>query len=322
MLERGLRASGCRPHDARIRGCSATIARHKRGNRCTVVYTLTFHGRDGAGWPARVAAKAYRGSAGLLAYQAMCALWGSPLRDDPAVAIAEPLGYVDDLRVVLQGPVSGDVTLKDALGREFADGLDNGVVGPLHATARGLAALHACGVAAHAVTWEDTVADVRARAAGLAPWAHGLRAAMDHALDRLEALAAQRPADPPVPSHGSFRPMQVLLQGGDVAFIDFDGLCVAEPSMDVGLFISSVKSLGARRMGAAGRIDRLENLCDGFVAEYERWAPISRDRLALWEAMYLLVNVLNCWEKVRPDGLGDALNALDRHLRRTGLPPM
>ena len=61
-------------------------------------------------------------------------------------------------------------------------------------------------------------------------------------------------------------------------------------------------------------------LCDLFLDEYERTAPVSRERVALWETLYLLENVLNTWEKVRPEQLEGSMALLERHLRQSRLP--
>jgi len=39
-------------------------------------------------------------------------------------------------------------------------------------------------------------------------------------------------------------------------------------------------------------LSKLDELCDRFWDEYERAAPVSRERGALWETLYLLENVL------------------------------
>src|SRR5690606_41329562 len=54
------------------------------------------------GWPAVVVAKTYRGDKGQNAYDAMRALWRSPLGTSPTVRIAEPLAYLPELSVLVQ----------------------------------------------------------------------------------------------------------------------------------------------------------------------------------------------------------------------------
>jgi len=61
-------------------------------------------------------------------------------------------------------------------------------------------------------------------------------------------------------------------------------------------------------------------LCDLFLDEYARTAPVFRERVALWETLYLLENVLNTWVKVRPEQLEGSMALLDRHIRQNRLP--
>src|SRR5204862_5381745 len=98
-------------------------------------------------------------------------------------------------------------------------------------TASGLAALHTCTAHGKIFSFEEKMAEIRGRIVSLTSWIPGFDGALEPALARLDALAASHPPQRPVPSHRSFRPTQVLLCRGYVAFIDFDGFCEAEPAM-------------------------------------------------------------------------------------------
>ena len=123
---------------------------------------------------------------------------------------------------------------------------------------------------------------------------------------------------------------------GRIGFIDFDGFCQAEPAMDLALFRSSLKDKGMRMLydeadshvmdGAAldpatcqARLAQLEDLSEVFLAHYERHAPVSRPRVALWEACDLFTLVLNSWARVKPIRVIHTLMLLERHGRATGL---
>ena len=77
------------------------------------------------------------------------------------------------------------------------------------------------------------------------------------------------------PAHHGFRPAQVLLHGGEVGFIDFDGAGMAEPALDLGRFRSNVRSIGIgalleRDPGLLGRpfedeLGLLDDLCEEFL---------------------------------------------------------
>jgi len=337
LLEAGIRAGSPAYADLRIERCTPKVARFKPGSRSTVVYRLDLGpGAEGRGWPDRVVAKTRRGDGSRAAYQRMCALWESPLRSSATVSIAEPLGLVPDPDVLIQRAVPGEsrsrdrlesAMYRDAVANEDRDQLRR----LLAATARGLADFHACGVRFPPHGWKDEMAEVRGRVAWLSDWVPGLDAALSPPLDGLDGLeGAHRPRDL-VTSHGSFRPGQVMVDGNRIAFIDTDGCCEAETAMDLALFRASMKTNiicsrdGEKRTEASVGwrsvvMEELDALGDRFLDEYERAAPVERERVALWETLYLLENLLNTWEKIRPGQLESSKVLLERHLLRSRLP--
>ena len=66
-------------------------------------------------------------------------------------------------------------------------------------------------------------------------------------------------------------------------------------------------------------LSELDGLCDLFLDEYERMAPVSRARVALWETLYLLESVLNSGTKLQPDRLEGGMALLERRLRQSPL---
>jgi aminoglycoside phosphotransferase (APT) family kinase protein len=128
-----------------------------------------------------------------------------------------------------------------------------------------------------------------------------------------------------VPTHGTFNPEQVLIDGDRIGFIDFDDYCMAEPPLDVGLFRSAIKDTGMNAPFSSPtpskaerlvRLALLDEIGDVFLSEYETHAVISRDRVALWEAVDYLRNCLHYWIKVKPAEPDHALLILDQHLQK------
>ena len=159
LLERSIRSGSPRYRDLRLRACTPSVVRHRLGRHCTVVYRLTYPAglAAGRGWPDLVVAKAYHGDEGRTAYAAMRALWHSPLRTGGVVSIAEPLAYVPELRVLVQGPVRGDRTLKQLIPAALRAGTPGALAeldGYVRRAAAGLAALHRSG-AAPGPTWSS-----------------------------------------------------------------------------------------------------------------------------------------------------------------------
>jgi Phosphotransferase enzyme family len=335
LLERGLRQGSPRYSDLRIASCAPEVMRHKPGSRCTVRYRLEFHRDRTFDGPAMVVGKTWHGLKGANAYAGMRALWRSDLAQSPTVRIAEPLAFLPEENVLIQSAVPESLTFDDVLER-LPPPSDPGYAAATAEAqlsvvkiAHGLAHLHGCGVGfGESVSWEDEVAEISDRAARLGAAIPELRGSLGPLLAALGTRNAAHRPDPQRPSHRSFRPAQVLLHGDEIAFIDFDGLCQAEPALDVALFLTMMREHGLRSAAAAntsgvgtGRssVGTMDALCDSFLSAYEAVAPISRARVALWEALDLITDVLACWTKAKPERLALRMTLLHRHLERMDL---
>jgi hypothetical protein len=328
LLEHAIRVSTPAYADLRIASCTPRVVRHKPGSRCTVVYTLRYPPEaTGRGWPEVVVAKTYHEDKGHNAYAAMRALWNSSLSSGDVVTLAEPLAYLESDRVLIQGPVPQEQTLKELLETALQDPNPTNaevLTRTLRQSGAGLAALHSCRVHyGQSVTFEDELAEVREVAGRLARPVPAIAEAATGLLGLVEGRAAGCPSEPFVPSHRSFRPAQVLLAGGRISFIDFDGFCQAEPALDVALFRATIKTIGLavplNGVGEAarrGRVRALDALCDIFTEAYEDHMPVNRQRVTLWEALDLLINVLHSWTKIKLWRLEGSLLALEAHVDR------
>lgn len=307
FLQRSLRQAG---HDAEVVGCEPQVVRYKPGSRCTIVYRMRYAGPPG---PDPLVVKTHQGEKGSVAWEAMRALWATPLAGGDVLTLAEPLAYLPAERVLVQGPVPEERTLKD-LAREALTGESPEQLGELREmlarTAQALAALHGSGARyGREATWQQELAEVREVLARLAGSIPAVATAGDPLLRRLEAVDASVPADPAVSAHHDFRPAQVLLHAGRIGFIDFDGSCTAEPALDLGRFRGKLRDIGISALAATGqplagrpleaRLRLLDELCDGFLAAYRRHASVSPERVVLWEVTDLLTALLHAWTKVR-----------------------
>ncbi len=336
LLEQSIRAAAPEYHDLRLQSCAPKIMRYTPGSRCTVLYRLHYPAglADGRDWPELVVAKTYKGGKGKHAYAGMRALWDAPFRRTGGVTLAEPLAYLPDLNVLVQGPIREEQTLQEMIASAVRAGtpaaLDE-LYGFVRKSAAGLAGLHRSEVRFGAVrTWEDELAEVQSVVDDIASAVPPMAAAAAPLLASLETRAAAQPADPVMTAHGTFRPGQVLIYRGAIGFIDFDSFCQAEPALDLSLFLRRTKDivLGAHDQadgGAASERDRTrllaqaDAICEVFLAEYERHVPITRERVALWEALDLFTLVLHSWTKVKPERLRNAMFTLEQHLRAMGL---
>jgi hypothetical protein len=334
LLERTLRNAGPRFADLQVRGCVPRVLSYKPGSRCVVECFMDYGPQPRRPeWPDRVVAKTYRRDKGRTAYDGMSALWRSSLRRGGVVTIAEPLAYVPDLHLLIQSAVPGHRSLEEAIAEAFtsdAPGWFGNITGFVGMAAEGLAELHRSDAGFTAsVSVEEWFAEIhklvgQLRVAGPLP---ELEDGIRPLLEPLEAIARTVPPDGRVPTHGTFDPEQVLLHENGVSLIDFDDYCGAEPAMDVGLFLAAIPDLALTAASTEGRdsaawpevLDRARTVADAFLARYEELAPISRPRVALWQAVDFLRDALHTWVKAKPAGPGKDLVILRDFLQHTPL---
>ena len=328
-LQTALRNGADARAELTLAAATPAVVRYREGLRCTIVYALDYPAAAATVGPAGVVAKVYEGDESRHTYAAMTALWNSPLRFSSTVRIAEPLAFLPEINVVLQELVPGNISLKDHLKQAFAAGLAPGVTALtelVHKSGRGLAELHTCGAAAGPdVTLDDQIAAVRASVTQLDTALADSSAAIEPLVQGLERAAAEIPAAPLVPTHRSFRPAQILLDGEDIAFLDFDGYCRAEPGLDLSLFRTTLVDLCLRALEAddeapSAEVQRerqaqLDSLCASFLAGYEEVAPVDRERLALWDAVTSAKDIVDCWRKVKFEHLDRRMEFLRQRLR-------
>lgn len=318
---------------ATVTSCDPVVVRYKPGSRCTVVVGVDYADGTTPAPPSPVVLKTHQGDKGQTAWAAMTALWDRQAAWRGSVELAEPLAYLPDERILAQGPLPEEMTLKELARTAFADGRPEGLErlrAELAGTARALAVLHGSGAAyGRTATFEDEVEEVREVIGRLALSVPELGAAAEPLLETLEEMARTHPADPIVPAHHDFRPAQVLLHEGTLGFIDFDGASMAEPALDLGRFraklrdigISSLIYTGAPLSGAPleDNLALLDELCEDFLAAYQELAPVSRQRVLMWESCDLLTGLLHAWTKVRLVRVEPRLAVLLHQLRASGL---
>jgi thiamine kinase-like enzyme len=336
FLERSLREAGGAYQSVMIQTCKPEIVRYKPGDRCTVRYDLEYSPDtppESYG-PTMVIAKTYLQEKGRNAYESMKALWDSSFGSGNPVRIAEPLAYDPDLRVFVQGPVSEEQTLADL----FLSALDSGKPETfeelneiLQKTAIGLAELHRSGVKfGKAETWEDEFGEMQSQVTQISRVFPNLSGAGESFLERISQLEAAAARDPFVPSHGTFRPVQVLLNKNEISFIDFDSFCQSEPARDIGMFLSSLMTIGLTPSpfdkGKSSdqtianpaiwevRFEQVSSIGEKFLNAYQQTQPVSQQRVALWQALDLFHYVLSGWMKVKADEIGFLVKLLDRFL--------
>lgn len=331
VLQRLLRASGPERADLTVESVTTAVASYKPGVRVTAICDLTYARADPPdAWPAVVVAKAHGGGEAAAVFAAQSALWESPLARSVDVSIAEPIAYDADLALTVQGHLSHDRTLKDALAEAFDSGEHGDAMRWAEATGRGLAAVHTSGVAhgGHFV-FEEELESQRSKHDKLAaavPWLSDLTRGV---AQRLEAAAAATAADPLTTSHGSFRTAQVVLMDGRVGIIDFDKLRLAEPAADIGPFLAKLRHTAVNKTavgpagvgaGAAPSIqEQVDRVNDAFLGAYRSSAPVTVERVALWEALEHFSLILGSAKKGLAERASSCAGMMHRHLDRRGI---
>jgi aminoglycoside phosphotransferase (APT) family kinase protein len=258
----------------------------------------------------------------------MSALWNSPLANNDLVTIAEPIAHLPDLKMMLQATIPGEESLEDLLKSAIKKPNPEThelLLDYMRKTAAGLAAVHQCGaVYGDHIEIGERFAEARGKVQRLAVIKPELEKDLLPLIEHLENLATAYPEERLVPSHGTFNPEQVLIDGERIGFIDFDSQCMAEPALDVGLFRSAIKDTGMNiafpsknpdRSERLARLAFLDEIGDIFLHEYESHAAVSRDRVALWEAIDYLRNCLHFWIKVKPAEPDHPFLILEQHLQ-------
>jgi hypothetical protein len=273
------------------------------------------------------------------AFASLSALWKASFGSSGPVRIAEPIAYDPDLKVFIQGPIWEEQTLADLI----LSALDNGtpealgvVSEAMGKTAEGLADLHQSGVTiGPVVSWADELAEIESIFFPLSTVFPDITSHAETFLDRLKQLEAATSPDPFVPSHGTFRPVQVLLYQGELGFIDFDSFCQSEPARDLSMFLTSMMSISLAAPTSdkgkdsnrtiddpaywESRFEKVLSIRQQFLDAYEQRRAVSRQRVVLWEALNLFYFVVTGWTKVKPSEIPFLVRLLNHFLLESRL---
>jgi aminoglycoside phosphotransferase (APT) family kinase protein len=132
-----------------------------------------------------------------------------------------------------------------------------------------------------------------------------------------QAAAAATEPLPLAVAHGDLTPSNLLFQGDRCGLIDLDGVCLAEPALDLGHFLAHLR-LGVTRAGQRAGTDDHEELGDRLagvvLAAYADAAGVELDplrrRVAVFEAISLARTALRSWEKLKVARLLDVLRLM------------
>ena len=252
------------------------VLKYAPGKRCVIAYEL-----DGV--PRRFIGKIYRKNRGEMIFANWRQLWQSAGENEACtgepLGMPVPLAYFPELGMVLQSAVSGRPLA------EISAYADRRVA--MRGIARNLATLHGLPMV---VGEKKTLVD------HLQKYCHPGPQVLLDACPELAPLVAmilnglataesllQAPA---CPVHGDLNLAQIFIAGERAWFVDFDGLCRADPALDLGnLLVTLQVHYGSD----------YENLAEIFLEEYKaRRSPQMLTGLRTYQAFACLRRAMIC----------------------------
>jgi ABC-type multidrug transport system fused ATPase/permease subunit len=297
-----------------VRAVTVSRGHYGRQHRCVLAYDVI----GGAG-RTRVFGKVAADGRGATAQAALEALrpWAAG-----RFAVPESLGYHPDMELLLLAALPGapivSKLLKTHLGAkgtavpdllQDAVAIAGGVLGRLHAAPVRLGL-------------EKTVDAELDRVAcgldGMSRVAPGLAGHLGERLGEVRRRAASStPSQRARLAHGDFSHTQLLFQGSEVALVDFDTVCMAEPGLDLGHFqaylrlaVRKAKSIEGRDV-AALEADLVARFMSAYADASEESVAMLRERAAIFEKVSLLRLGLHSWQKFKVSRLRTCLDLLE-----------
>lgn len=291
------------PAPGRVTEVRSGVGKYVPGQRCGYRYRVRWETAAGD-LEREFYGKAYRDGLGRSAYAILQALAASDAVRSGRLRIPMPYGYDAAHDIVWQEMVPGRSFSKDAAALDLA-----AVAIPV---AQALGAFHASPLAlGPGLGLETELQELAASSRKIARAYPHLAPRVQALHDRLVAQAAGLTPVPPGPVHGSFKSSHIFDAGGQVAFIDFDGAGIGDPTYDVGRFVAHLAVAGLNSKTDAGAI---EAAVDAFARAYDATVPWGwpEDRVR-WYTAALLVSsqAYKCVKRMVPDRVEAILAAAE-----------
>jgi len=261
--------------------------RYKPGSRCVIRYALKLEKGSGervARQELSIFGKVYSDPEKPRAIQAaMQQLYAQQMQEGPQPIIPRPLRTVETLGLMLneaaesnqgansKGSRPGLQVLRPHFTRAVEGGTPDAVIPgkELCAAAIALARLHTSAVSLQGPPRTGAKEAKRAseRAALIATHCPVLADPAQRLAQRLTKSLEPLQPDTYRPAHGGFKPSQLLFCGEQVFVVDLDGLCLADPALDVGYLVAYLRPNGLW-YGRAGLRRWFESAASTFVSAY------------------------------------------------------
>ena len=290
---------------ARIEGIECDLRHYKPGERAVLKVRSTL--RTGTNVTHRtVYAKLFADQQGAVCHAELQALSAAARRSD-SLRIPEPLGYDAERRMLVMAEVPGGRDLAQWIHcieneKPLPPGVDlQRLERCLLAAARALSTLQRSRVEPSARrTYQDALAPLRKDCALLRGDANAplspLAARALALVQRLESLAPLEECL--VPSHGGCKHKQTIGDEHGLAFVDWDGFCLADPALDAATFLARLRLEPV----TTGRGMELERLAQSFRSVFCSLSPGAARHLALYEGLVLTEQMLRSFRRTSRDG--------------------
>ncbi|HEY7127743.1 MAG TPA: phosphotransferase [Ktedonobacterales bacterium] len=258
--------------DWRLISAEAVPVRYKPGNRCVIRYLLQLERAGAAGLEQRtlpVFGKVYADpNQARVTYSIQERLYAEQASEkDYPPLLPYPLGMLEAMGLTLHEAVppihagasnssaraspalTGSEVFKPRVLRGRGGEVSEAVIpeGAVTSTAQALVRLHTSRVRPANKTLRAGAKEasrLRERAALLTVWYPAQAEEIKRLSEKLAGNLETASITAPVLAHGGFKSSQLLFAQGQVYVVDFDGMCLADPALDVGYFLAYLRPSG------------------------------------------------------------------------------
>ena len=266
----------------------------------------------GAG-PITMYGKVQPGDRGLRTHRIVDGLWQAAKRYDGLLYLPRPLGFVEDLGLLLEESIPGKPVGGNRLSTEF--GL------AAYAAAEAAAVIHESGISTddEVIRIEDELSRldrVTQQFAKVNPKAHFLlNDLIAHMRDQVRKTAQEEW----LPTHGDLKYDQFIHHNGKLTLLDFDYFSLAETSYDLGKFCAYLIPSGPRDWEDSIAAEETRLL---FLQRYRELRPgATLQRFQIYEALQLALRAMafmwsqiHGWERITETFLVMAFERLKSRL--------
>jgi len=298
------------PDGGSPRRCRVELVRYRPGKRATLAVELRGPA-DRGGSGRRLVVKSYHDGRKAAAVAAEAVLLDATVDPAAPLRFAPVRAHVPELSLVVQEHVPG-VRLDELMLRP-----DGTAAHAVRRAAVALAALHRQPVVSRRARSVDAeLVRFGTRSSRVAGVDDGTGRVLGSLAVRLLAEADAVPRGAVGLVHGDCKPSQFLLRGEEVVLLDLDSCGAADPAVDVGTFLATLRQqavrLALRRRALPSSARGTTPLAGVFLEEYLRSAGGPPDgelrrRIAWYEAVALERKALRCFARAPRSPLTRAL---------------